>query len=203
MPCGAVRRSRTPWRRRRQGVPLVPRPADLQDPDRCIETRIDSGNLRPLQLSRQRCAHLDFCILANKFEMPTASQARFSYTSSSSRAKARDYHDMIRVQMVRRFLALGGISVGLMLCPVAAQQSNQTEANKNWTPPKTSWGEPDLQGIWPLNHLIATPFQRPEKYGDRRLMTDEEFAAAQKNAQARNQEVRSPARSLRPIPAPR
>ena len=42
----------------------------------------------------------------------------------------------------------------------------------------TPWGEPDLRGIWPLNHLINTPFQRPERFGDRRVMTDEEFAAA-------------------------
>ena len=68
--------------------------------------------------------------------------------------------------------------------PAAAQQSN-------WTPPKTPWGEPDLQGIWPLNHLIATPFQRPEKYGDRRFLTDEEFAAAQKSADARNKRFES------------
>ena len=51
----------------------------------------------------------------------------------------------------------------------------------------TPWGEPDLRGIWPLNHLISTPFQRPEKFGDRRFMTDEEFAAAQKSAEARNE----------------
>jgi hypothetical protein len=66
-----------------------------------------------------------------------------------------------------------------MILPAAAQQ------------PKTPWGEPDLQGIWPLNHLIATPFQRPEKYGDRRLMTDEEFAAAVKSAHARNERFES------------
>jgi len=97
--------------------------------------------------------------------------------------------------MSKPILALAGVSIGVMLClaaePAAAQESRQPAASKNWTPPKTPWGEPDLQGIWPLNHLIATPFQRPEKYGDRRLMTDEEFAAAQKSAQARNQRFES------------
>src|ERR1700722_16420705 len=98
---------------------------------------------------------------------------------------------MIRVQMIQRFLALGGISIALMLCPAAAQQSNQPEANKAWTPPKTPWGEPDLQGIWPLNHLIATPFQRPEKFGERRFMTEQEYAAAQKSADSRNKRFES------------
>ncbi len=102
--------------------------------------------------------------------------------------------------MIGKFVALGGASMGLMLWPALAQQSTQKpgqpaahkpSAAKKWTPPKTPWGEPDLQGIWPLNHLIATPFQRPTKYGDRRLMTDEEFAAAQKSAEARNKRFES------------
>jgi hypothetical protein len=60
-----------------------------------------------------------------------------------------------------------------------------------WKQPMTSWGEPDLRGIWPLNHLISTPFQRPEKYGNRRFLTDEEFAAAQKSADDRNTRFQS------------
>ena len=83
-------------------------------------------------------------------------------------------------------LALVAMSIGIVAAsyPAAAQQSN-------WTPPKTAWGEPDLEGIWPLNNLIATPFQRPEKYGDRRFMTDEEYAVAQKSAEARNKRFES------------
>ncbi|MBV8730566.1 MAG: hypothetical protein JO336_12240 [Acidobacteriia bacterium] len=94
--------------------------------------------------------------------------------------------------MKRKILVWGGISlgIGLLLFPAAAQDPQQA-ANKNYTPPKTPWGEPDLQGIWPLNHLISTPFQRPEKYGERRYMTDEEYAAAQKSAQARNKRFES------------
>jgi hypothetical protein len=92
--------------------------------------------------------------------------------------------------MIRRIPALGGICVGigLMLSPAVAQQP---PASRTYTPPKTPWGEPDLQGIWPLNHLIATPFQRPEKYGDRGFLTDDEFAAAQKSAEARNKRFES------------
>src|SRR5580658_2217260 len=94
-------------------------------------------------------------------------------------------------QMIKQILALGGISVSLTLFPAAAQQSPKPPAAKTWTPPKTPWGDPDLQGIWPLNHLIATPFQRPVKYGDRRFLTEEEFAAAKKSADARNKRFES------------
>src|SRR4051812_45879624 len=99
------------------------------------------------------------------------------------------------LQMIKQILSVGGMSVGLMLFPAAgpasAQQAQPAKAAKAYTPPKTPWGEPDLQGIWPLNHLIATPFQRPEKYGDRRLLTEDEFATAQKSAAARNKRFES------------
>ena len=73
--------------------------------------------------------------------------------------------------MIKQILSSGGlnIGVGLMVCsaaqPASAQNAQQPAANKTapaktYTPPKMPWGEPDLQGIWPLNHLISTPFQR-------------------------------------------
>lgn len=104
--------------------------------------------------------------------------------------------------MMEKLVALSGLSLCLILPPAIAQQpatpkkapppaTAKTGAAKKWTQPKTPWGEPDLQGIWPLNHLIATPFQRPEKYGDRRFLTEEELAAAQKSADARNKRFES------------
>jgi hypothetical protein len=42
--------------------------------------------------------------------------------------------------------------------------------------PRTAWGDPDLQGIWPIDKLNGTPVQRPEQFGERRYLTDEEFA---------------------------
>jgi hypothetical protein len=74
----------------------------------------------------------------------------------------------------------------MLSAPQTAQAQQPAAAKPGWTPPKTPWGEPDLQGMWPLNHLINTPFQRQQKYGDRQFMTDAEFAAAQQSAEARN-----------------
>lgn len=45
--------------------------------------------------------------------------------------------------------------------------------------PVTDWGDPDLQGTWPIMHLFSTRLQRDTKYGERRELTDEEWAAAQ------------------------
>ena len=80
----------------------------------------------------------------------------------------------------------------LMVCLIACLDGRDAQAQQPaarspaYKQPMTPWGEPDLRGTWPLNHLISTPFQRPERFGERRFLTDEEFAAAQKSAEDRN-----------------
>src|SRR5437762_2018187 len=97
--------------------------------------------------------------------------------------------------MIRRILALLGISAAIALAqsarPEAATGRQPSAPDPRWTPPKTSWGEPDLQGIWPLNHLIAVPLERPRQYGNRLYLTDEELAKAQSSLEARNRRFQS------------
>jgi hypothetical protein len=40
--------------------------------------------------------------------------------------------------------------------------------------PTTAWGDPDLEGLW--NDGYQTPLQRPERFGDRELLTEAERA---------------------------
>ena len=42
--------------------------------------------------------------------------------------------------------------------------------------PRTVWGDPDLTGMWPIDRLNGTPVQRPESFGERRFLTDQEYA---------------------------
>lgn len=53
--------------------------------------------------------------------------------------------------------------------------------------PMTPWGEPDLRGTWPINHLISTPLVRDTRYGLNRYMTEEEFEEKQASAAARDE----------------
>ncbi len=51
---------------------------------------------------------------------------------------------------------------------------------KTSKPAETPWGEPDFRGGWPVDHLNMTPLQRTPAQGNRYLLTDEEYAARQK-----------------------
>src|SRR5262245_36027522 len=40
---------------------------------------------------------------------------------------------------------------------------------KNWTPSKTPWGDPDIQGNFTTKDEANTPFERPEQWAGRRI----------------------------------
>jgi hypothetical protein len=52
----------------------------------------------------------------------------------------------------------------------------ETGPASGYVTPRTAWGDPDLTGSWPIDKLNGTPVQRPESFGDRRFLSDEEFA---------------------------
>src|SRR6266566_6444758 len=56
----------------------------------------------------------------------------------------------------------------------AATNKAPTVAGKTASVMKTPWGEPDLQGIWSRD--VDIPLQRPTRYGDREILTEEERA---------------------------
>jgi hypothetical protein len=51
---------------------------------------------------------------------------------------------------------------------------------KGFVQPKTAWGEPDLQAVWTSDAALGIPRERPEKFGVRAMLTDDEFAETQK-----------------------
>jgi len=55
-----------------------------------------------------------------------------------------------------------------------------------WKRPRTPWGDPDLQGSWPISHLMSTPLQRAAQYGNRLEFTPEELAQQRKATDTQN-----------------
>jgi len=49
-------------------------------------------------------------------------------------------------------------------------------APARYTPPKTPWGEPDLQGIFTSDDSWGVPFERPKQFGTRTTLTEQELA---------------------------
>ena len=46
------------------------------------------------------------------------------------------------------------------------------QADSNWQLPRTIDGHPDFQGVWENNTI--TPVERPEVFGDKQYLTDED-----------------------------
>ncbi|MEP7355412.1 MAG: hypothetical protein ABI824_19450 [Acidobacteriota bacterium] len=102
--------------------------------------------------------------------------------------------------MIKRILALSGMTVAVALAqapkpapakPAAAQAKPAAakaagKAVSNYTPPKTSWGEPDLQGTWPLDNLISVGLERKAQNANKAELSDAEIATAQAAMDKRN-----------------
>jgi hypothetical protein len=72
--------------------------------------------------------------------------------------------------------------------PLAAQSGAPRSA---WTPTKTSFGHPDLQGVW-VNPTL-TPFERPPALKDKPVLSEAEAADIEKRAAERRNEEGPPA----------
>lgn len=92
-----------------------------------------------------------------------------------------------RFQMKYRYRVLSCALVGIvamMPMAVAAQTAGQA-AGSAYDPPRTPWGDPDLQGLWRGLHEV--PFVRPPEYKDRQFRTDAEIAELERKAEASNE----------------
>jgi hypothetical protein len=80
------------------------------------------------------------------------------------------------------------VTVGALVVAAFASVAGAQEAPGSGGPsaayraPRTSWGDPDLQGKWPSTNMSGVPLQRPASFGTRNVLTDEEFAERQAQA---------------------
>jgi hypothetical protein len=87
----------------------------------------------------------------------------------------------------RFFLSLAAIAVGITAALAPLESSSQQRRGdsaraEKWVAPRTPWGDPDIQGLWPSGDWRRVPLQRPEALGSRSQLTPEEFAEREKQA---------------------
>ena len=68
------------------------------------------------------------------------------------------------------------VTACLAVLPAAAQTEPESA-------PRTSWGQPDLGGVWEFK--TRTPLERPERYGDREFLTEEQAAEIEERERSR------------------
>src|SRR5688572_12498802 len=63
-------------------------------------------------------------------------------------------------------------------------------AQKPYSAPRTPWGHPDLQGTWTTDDARSVPLQRAPEFGDRRSLTDQEYADRKRRDDETREDVR-------------
>jgi hypothetical protein len=77
-------------------------------------------------------------------------------------------------------LAIMAAAFALTAKPAFGQAAKDGPAAKGWSPARTPWGDPDLQGTWTSDDCIRTPMNRPANLGDRSYYTEQELADREK-----------------------
>jgi hypothetical protein len=98
--------------------------------------------------------------------------------------------------MTRKFMLIAAtlLAASALATGASAQQAAtppdltvMPPVSTSYVPKKTSWGDPDLRGTWPLNDVAELPVNRPDQYGNRFFKNDQEMAAEQ----ARNEQLKT------------
>ena len=91
--------------------------------------------------------------------------------------------------VVVAFVSSEGVSVAGQAARATTTRKPAAAANKGDVP-RTSWGDPDLQGVW--SGSTITPLERPKEFAGKEFFTPEEAAKFEREALAR-QEDQTPA----------
>ena len=81
---------------------------------------------------------------------------------------------------VMRRVYVGSLVGIACMALAAAGLESQGQSSSNYKVPRTSFGQPDLEGVWSNNS--ATPLQRPIAWAEKESLTDAEVARVQEAA---------------------
>ncbi len=58
---------------------------------------------------------------------------------------------------------------------IPAEQRAAAYSGPDWTAPRTSWGDPSLEGTWSTDDMRGIPRNRPEELGTQEFLTGDQF----------------------------
>jgi hypothetical protein len=105
-----------------------------------------------------------------------------SYAAAAFRRTARSY---VVSAFRRTVVTIAVLSVGAGWTTTLAQSASPKRpqaAAKPYTPPRTPWGDPQLEGVYSNDDETGVPFERPAQFEGRKIedITPEELAALNK-----------------------
>ena len=91
--------------------------------------------------------------------------------------------------MKYRRLVLFGATIAVVALRWVRTAGHTGPQATTYTPPRTAWGDPDLQGIW--RALTPVPLERPQAFAGREFLTDAEMAERDRQAEERRTQARA------------
>jgi hypothetical protein len=86
----------------------------------------------------------------------------------------------MRAGVIAGLVALGiTVSWAPVVAGQAAEKKSESAPAKAWKTPRTPWGDPDLQGLWPSLDMQGTPYERPIELAGKSVLSDDEFGVRQ------------------------
>jgi hypothetical protein len=67
---------------------------------------------------------------------------------------------------------------------VPAEKKAAAYGDRSWAAPKTSWGQPSLQGTWSTDDMRGIPHDRPQELGTQEFLSEQQFIERAKRQQA-------------------
>src|SRR5215470_7653432 len=81
--------------------------------------------------------------------------------------------------------AIAAVLASTAFAQTTSRSSARASAAKSYTPARTPWGDPDLQGTYTNSNEYATPLERPARFAGRTLddISDKELASIREGAE--------------------